>query len=67
MADSIQQAKHDHAVDARAMERQTQRDRAAAFWRQAVDEGRILRQSGAIIREQQATETEEESATSETP
>jgi len=62
MAESVHQAKHDlhHARD-------VQRERAAAFWQRAVDEGRILRQSGALMRKEQAEEDTEEQSASQAP
>ena len=58
MTDSVQQAKHDlHQA------RHVQQDRAAAFWQRAVDEGRIIRRTGALVRnERTEEETEEQSA-----
>ena len=62
MADSEHQAKHDlHQV------RNVQRERAAAFWQQAVDEGRIIRQLSALARKEQTEEETEEQSASQTP
>lgn len=62
MADSVHQAKHDlhHARD-------VQRERAAAFWQQAVDEGRIIRQLVALARKEQIEEETEEQSASQAP
>ena len=62
MGDSVHQAKHDlhHARD-------VQRERAAAFWQQAVDEGRIIRQLSALARKEQTEEETEEQSASQTP
>ena len=62
MADSEHQAKHDlhHARD-------VQRERAAAFWQRAVDEGRIIRQLVAVARKEQIAEEIEEQSTSQAP
>jgi hypothetical protein len=62
MAESVHQAKHDlHQA------RDVQRERAAAFWQQAVDEGRIIRQLSALARKEQAEEETEEQSASQTP
>ena len=62
MADSEHQAKHDlHQA------RDVQRERAAAFWQQAVDEGRIIRQLSALARKEQTEEETEEQSASQTP
>ena len=62
MAASVHQAKHDlhHARD-------VERELAAAFWQRWVDEGRILRRSGALLRKEQADEETEEPSASQTP
>ena len=62
MADSEHQANHDlhHARD-------VQRERAAAFWQRAVDEGRIIRQLVAIARKEQTEEETEEQSVSQAP
>jgi hypothetical protein len=62
MADSVHQAKHDlhHARD-------VQRERAAAFWQRAVEEGRIIRRFSALARKEQTEEETEEQSTSQTP
>jgi hypothetical protein len=62
MADSVHQVKHDlhHARD-------VQRERAAAFWQRAVDEGRIIRQLVALARKQQIAEDIEEQSASQAP
>jgi hypothetical protein len=62
MAESEHQAKHDlhHARD-------VQRERAAAFWQRAVDEGRIIRQLVVLARKEQTEEETEEQSTSQTP
>ena len=62
MADSVHQAKHDlhHTRD-------VQRERAAAFWQRAVDEGRIIRQLSALVRKEQTEEETEEQSASQTP
>jgi hypothetical protein len=62
MAESVHQANHDlhHARD-------VQRERAAAFWQQAVDEGRIIRQLAALARKEQTEEETEEQSPSQTP
>jgi hypothetical protein len=62
MAASVHQAKSDlhHARD-------VQRERAAAFWQRAVDEGRILRRFGTLARAEQTDEEAEEPSTSQTP
>jgi hypothetical protein len=62
MAESVHQAKQDlhHARDA-------QRERAAAFWQRAVNEGRILRQSGALMRKEQAEADTEVPSASQAP
>ena len=62
MADSEHQANHDlhHA-------RAVQRERAAAFWQRAVDEGRVIRQLVAIARKEQTEEETEEQSVSQAP
>ena len=62
MAESVNQANHDphHARD-------VQRQRAAAFWQQAVDEGRIIRQLVALARKEQTEEQTEEPSASQAP
>lgn len=62
MGDSVHQANHDvhHARD-------VQRERAAAFWQRAVDEGRIIRQLVALARKEQTEEETEEQSASQTP
>lgn len=62
MAESVHQAKRDlHHV------RDVQRERAAAFWQRAVDEGRIIRQLSTIARKEQTEEETEEPSASQAP
>jgi hypothetical protein len=62
MAESVDEAKQ-HLRHARKV----QRERAAAFWQRAIDEGRILRQSGAQMRKETREERAEERSASQTP
>jgi hypothetical protein len=62
MVESVREAKQ-HLQQARAV----QRERAAAFWQRAVEEGRILRQSGAQIHREAREEKVEERSASQTP
>lgn len=62
MVESVREAKR-HLHQAREVERQ----RAAAFWQRAVDEGRVLRQSGAQMHREAREEKTEERSASQTP
>jgi hypothetical protein len=62
MVESVREAKqHLHQA------REVQRERAAAFWQRAVDEGRILRQSGALMHKMTREEKADERSVSQTP
>ena len=62
MAESVHQAKHDlhHARD-------VQRERAAAFWQRAVDEGSIIRRSSVLVRRERTEVKIEEDTVSQAP
>jgi hypothetical protein len=62
MVESVREARQ-HLQQAR----EVQRERAAAFWQRAVDEGRILRQSGTQMHRAAREETAEERSASQTP
>jgi len=62
MVESVREAKqHLHQA------REVQRERTAAFWQRAIDEGRMLRQSGAQMHRESREEKAEERSASQTP
>jgi hypothetical protein len=62
MAESVREAKQ-HLHEAR----EAQRERAAAFWQKAIDEGRVLRQSAAHMHREARDEKKEERTASQAP
>jgi hypothetical protein len=62
MVETVREAKHHlHAA------REVQRERAAAFWQRAIEEGRVLRQSAAHMHRETREEKAEERSASQVP